>query len=830
MLDLKKILFALLLTFSTTLVYSQDKPEETEDPKKESIHKKLKDAYAAFDAAEYTEAIERFKDAMSKADGRKQKADITYKIAYSYKKIRDAKNASNNFKRAYKMGYGSEALFQQAEMERFQGEYEDAIELYQDFKKEVPEDKRADIAIQSCKDAIEWKQNPTRYEVTNLEDVNSRENDVAIAYSAKINRYDELMFGSMREGSTGSDEDGWTGQSFSDIYEIKAEAKKKRRRRKKDGDDEEMSWSTPQPLDEVINTEDHEGSLTFDSRRKTMYFTRCVVIKRAHMGCQIMVTKKQGQSWQAPETVVLTNDSSESVGHPSLSPDDEVLYFSGNILNAKGKDIFMTTYNRREKKWNTPTNLGPMVNTDGDEYYPFAHADGYLYFSSDGHAGMGGFDLYRVKLDESGMPVSEAENLKYPINTNSDDLTIVFEGEKAEKGFLTSDREGGKGGLDLYSVYLVPKQFTLEGVVTSIKNGDPVKSATVKLTGADGTSATVLTDEDGKYFFNIENFVEGETYKVSFEKEKFLNNSGDVTTVGVPLSAFELLQDENYYLHKLRLNKKMDPIEIPIVLPNVLFDLGKWDLRPEARASLDTVVEILNENPNIVIALRSHTDYRDTDERNKILSQKRADTCVKYIISKGIAADRLDPEGMGEDEPFVIPENYEGFGKEYFKEGQEMTESYIKSLSGAKAEAGNQLNRRTDFKVLRDDYVPNAPAVVEGETPAVDKPKGPVKGEFYEVAKPMSWGRIAKDAGISVRDLKTLNGGLRGVRPFPGMILKSTVDGDYTEFDASHYMVERKDDYDKIAEKLGIEVDALEELNPDISDRDLQPGMYIKIK
>ncbi len=834
MYDLKKILFALLLTLSTAFVYAQDEPKE-EAPQEESVHKKLKDAYEAYEAREYTEAIERFKDAFSKANGRKQKADITFKIADSYNHIRDGKNANNYYKRAFKMGYGDEALFQQGEMLRFLGEYEDALDIYREYKELNPSDKRADVGIESCNKAIEWQSSPTRYEVLNLGDINSKQHDFALAYSAKINRYDELMFGSMREGSTGKYEDGWTGQAFSDIYVVSAERKTKKKKKKKKGkksaqSEEELAWSTPLPLDEVINTPDHEGSLTFDSRRKTMYFTRCVFMKRAHMGCSIMVTKRQGQSWQAPEMVVLTADSSESVGHPSLSPDDEVLYFSGEIQGSKGKDIFMTTYNRREKRWNTPKNLGPKVNTDGDEYYPFAHADGYLYFSSNGRGGMGGFDIFRVKLDETGMPVEEAENLMYPINTNYDEMSIIFEAEAAEKGYLTSDRKGGRGGYDLYSVYLVPKQFTLDGIVTSLKNGKPVQGATVRLTGVDGTSVTAMTDSEGKYFFEKENFVEGETYKVAFEKEKFLNNTGDVTTIGIPISAFEYVEDEKYYLHPLKLDKVIDPIEIPIVLPNVLFETAKWDLRPEAQVSLDTVVQILNDNPNIVIALRSHTDYKDTEERNKILSQHRADTCVKYLISKGIDPRRLEADGMGESEPFVIPENFKGYRNELFAAGTKLTEKWIKRQSGEVPDAANQLNRRTDFKVLRDDFVPDAPVVVPGETPTSKEPTGPVKGEFYTVSKPMSWGRVAKDAGIKLKVLKKLNGGLRGIRPFPGMVLKVTPNGDYTEFDANHTMVQRNEDYKKIAKRLDMDKGDLEDLNPDIKSKDLQPGMYIKIK
>ena len=324
---------------------------------------------------------------------------------------------------------------------------------------------------------------------------------------------------------------------------------------------------------------------------------------------------------------------------------------------------------------------------------------------------------------------------------------------------------------------------------------------------------------------------ENTQYKINVEKKKFLTNTADFTTIGVAMSSFEYVPSEQIFLHGMRITVKLDPIEVPIVLPNVFFDLAKWDLRPEAQQALDSVVVIMENNPTIVIELRSHTDYRDTDQKNKVLSQNRADTCVKYLISKGVAADRMVPVGMGETEPFVISESYKGYGAGNFEPGTKLTEAYIKRQSSEKQEIANQINRRTDFKVLRDDYVPNAPAPGTGETTQDDKKEEakPI-GEFHTCVARDNFGKIAKQYGLNVVQLKKLNGGLRGVRIFPGLMLKVTADGDYTDFDNSHYQVQMRDNMKTIAQKTGLSEKEIRELNDKIKDKDLKPGMWLNVK
>lgn len=836
----------IVLNICVLPAFGQENENKSEtEPKRP---KEVERAYTAYEAEQYTDAIELLKDAYSEVRGREDKSQIMFMLGESYRHINDYRNAENYYEKAFKIGYKDPvAKLYYADMLKAQGEYEEAIVAYQEYKQENPTDKRAEMGIEATKKAIEWQDQPNRYQVENMKDLNSNAMDFAPIYGGDRRDDNVVIFTSTREESVGKKQNGWTGGDFADLYVSEAERKGGGRRGRRGPAEEEelvspaeLKWSTPVLLDEdMINSEGDDGSAAFDSRKKDLYFTRCLQEKNQKLECGIYMTTKLGQNWRAPERAIIGGDTLANVGQPSLSPDDKILYFVSDDFGAEKHDIFMSTFDRREKMWSNPKSLGPKVNTIGEEYYPYAHDDGYLYFASDGLPGMGGLDIFRIKLGEDGMPAkdAEAENMQFPINTSADDFSIVFESGGDKIGFLASNRKGSKMD-DIYSVVKTPLVFNIEGVVTSSKTGAPIDQVTVKLDGSDGSSYVVNTDKDGYYIFDKSKVNEDVTYKLSFEKQKFLTNTGDVTTVGVPLSSFEFVPSENHFLHILRLNKAIDPIEEPIVLPNVFFDLGKWDLRAEARQALDSVVTILDNNPTITIELRSHTDYRDSDQSNKILSQKRADTCVSYLVSKGVPQARLEAKGMGESEPFVIPEGYDGYGKGLFDPGTKLTESFIKSLPPEKFEVANQINRRTDFKVASDDYVPagglDQPKSADVKEILEDKRDGindEPAGEIYIMKDRESFGTVARDKRISIVDIKRLNGGLRGVRPFEGLQLKVTKDGNYEQWDATHYQVQERDqDMKDIAKKLDMDDDRLEELNPDIDKKDVPIGYWLKIK
>lgn len=840
--------WGLFLAFFTLLanpVFSQGDPP-TDPPKTTKKNKDLTKADEAFETLKYIVAIEYYKEAFGDAKGREDKSKILFQLGECYRLTRNFPDAVKNYEKAVKLGYKDPiALLHQADMLKAQGNYEDALEIYQEYKKSNPSDQAGGEGVESTKVASEWENTPNLYQVSNMKDINTKYSEFCPVYAGKPRETSEIIFTSSRDESTGGDEDDWTGQPYADLYMTSSERKRRRRGRSSGEEGEldvsKMSWSTPILIDEekIINTKHHEGALAFDSRKKKLYFTKCMQEDNEALECGIWITEMQGTAWKAPELVIIGNDTNANVGHPCLSPDDKYLYFVSSGFNSRGgRDIFVSEYDRRSKSWGTPKNLGPKVNTSLNERYPFAHDNGYLYFSSDGHGGMGGWDIFRIQVGADGLPLpnAKAENLMYPINSSYDDFSIVFEPGDDKKGFLASNRKGSNNNSDdIYAVFKTPVVFRLEGVITSSKDGQVVPVVSIKLEGG-GASIEGIADKDGYYSFDNTQIKKDVAYHLVFEKEKFLNAQGDVTTVGVPMSAFEYLPSETKFQHTLTLNVTMDPIDVPIILPNVLFATNKAFLNKESQKALDTVVYILTNNPRITIELRSHTDYIGKDESNDKLSRRRADSCVAYLVKNGIDQARLTAVGRGENEPRIIPENYKDYGWEIFKPGTELKESYIKTLSAEQQSAGNQINRRTDMKVLRDDYIPaEGLEEVEAANPndIINRKatEAPEEGKIYIVKGRESFGIIARKNKIKIQDLKKINGGLRGVSPFEGMQVKVEVDGNYDEWDETHYKIAKKGEtFKSIAKKLDLDDDDIEELNPDVEKKDLKPGLWILIK
>jgi peptidoglycan-associated lipoprotein len=333
----KRILrmLALALVLTPSLTYAQDAAVEEVviEP-----HKLTVKADEYFEAKEYTTALEIYSKALSKEKSREGKQQIAFNMGECYRFVGQCKRASSYYQRAEKMGFGPLAMFNYAEMLQCDGEYEDAIVAYEEYKKLVPSDERADLGIQSCQKAAQWKLSGSLFALDNAKDLNSKKSDYAIAYAGKRGKEDlTLMISSMRDDATGKKEDGWTGQRFSDIYIIEGErASAKKKKGQEANANAEVKWGDLEPLSEVVNTKDHEGVVTFDSRGKTMYFTKCMKVKNVKMGCAIYTTSLVGQDWANPEPVVIALDSGASVGHPALSPDDNILYFAGEMAGGKG--------------------------------------------------------------------------------------------------------------------------------------------------------------------------------------------------------------------------------------------------------------------------------------------------------------------------------------------------------------------------------------------------------------------------------------------------------------------------------------------------------------
>lgn len=632
---------------------------------------KTERAYAAYEAGSYYEAIDFFKDVYSKTRDKQVKAEMVFMVSECYRLINDPKNAELWYKRAVKSAFPKpDAQYWLAESTKKLGRYPQAIEEFRKYRQLVPGDPRTDQQIRACELAMQWQASPESYNTEELKEVNSRYSD----FSPSFGRDDHglLWFTSSRDDAQGNKEHGATGESFTDIFETRLDKKGK--------------WSTPVPVD-FMNSEFEDGTPSFSSDFTEVYFTRCEAGKREKKGCVIMYSTREGTSWSKPEQLELLADSLVAA-HPSISDDGQTLYFVSDIPGGMGgKDIYRSNRTSPGSPWSRPENLGTDINTRGNELFPCIRDNGTLFFASDGHIGMGGLDIFRATPQAGNSWI--VNNMRPPINSPADDFGITFE-KGAEKGIFSSSRKE-RGADDLYMFEMPPLLFSITGLVKDEKSGQPVQGASVQLIASDGANMQTETGNAGDFKFSLRPEVD---YIFLASKRGFLNGKEKETTRG---------QDKS---REFMATILLTPIDRPIELPNIFYDFGKWDLRPESMVSLDKLIETLNDNPNVTIELMSHTDSRDTEEYNMDLSQKRAQSVVNYLIGKGIASDRLTARGYGETSPKVVDAAIMQDAS-FLRSGATLSEQYINSLaSDEQKEIAHQINRRTEFRVLRTDYVP----------------------------------------------------------------------------------------------------------------------------
>ncbi len=640
-------------------------------------NKKIQRAYETFNAGEYYQAIDFLKEAYEQTTNKEEKTKITFYIAECYRKTNQPRKAALWYSKVIKKDYNDPVVYlHYANMLKMNENYEEAKVQFKAYKELVPGDSRADDGILSCDLAREWKEFPNGYTVEELRFINSKLDDFSPAYARED--YRVLYFTSAREETTGKDEHGVTGQGFVDIFETTLDRKGK--------------WSTPVPISsEVINTEYDDGTPILNRDYSRMYFARCVVREKQSTGCGIYVSQRKNDEWDKPKELELTSDTLV-VAHPAISNDELTIYFvsdvDGSIAGPDGvpsKDIWMATRNSINDDFGEPVNMGEPINTSGNEAFPYVHPDGSFYFASTGHVGMGGYDIFKATKDESGE--WKIENMRYPINSASDDFGICFESDR-EAGFLTSSR--GRSD-DIYTFFLPPLKFTISGIVKNEKTDEPIEGASVKSVGSDGITLETNTGKDGSFKFMLK---PGTDYLFIAKVEGFLQGKERETT-----KSRETSMDFTTEIY-------LPPIDVPITVENIFFDFDSHVLRPESMVSLDKLVETLNDNPNVTIELSSHTDSRGNDEYNMNLSQARAQAVVDYLISKGIAEDRLVAKGYGESKPKIVDKkDHEDYP--FLQEGQELNENHISSIEDDDLkEVAYYLNRRTEFFVLTTDYKP----------------------------------------------------------------------------------------------------------------------------
>lgn len=631
--------------------------------------RKAQKAYDAWEAGEYFEAIDLFKDAYSKTRDRDEKSEYVFMVAECYRLTNNPRNAEPWYKRiSGRDNARPEATYWYAETLKKNGKYEEALEAFEEYKQIVPSDARSDLGIRSCELAIEWMESPQPYEVEEIRDLNSRHSDFCPAYAR--DDYGMVYITSSREEAAGKRDHGATGENFSDIFESRLDKKDR--------------WSTPVPVKD-LNTEFEDGAVSFSSDFREIYYTLCEMDNRGNRGCVIMTAVRNEDGWSQPERLDVLPDSLVAA-HPAISPDGLTLYFVSQLSDGYGgKDIYFVTRASAGDPWSKPENIGPGINTRGDEMFPYVRSDGTLYFASNGHIGMGGLDIFKAELQPDGRWL--VDNMRYPINSSADDFGISFRGEN-ESGLFSSTRKG-RSNDEIYSFMLPPLRFSVTGLVKDEKTGEPIPDALVQLIASDGTTVRDNTGQSGEFRFMLNEDVD---YIFLASKEGYLNGKEKETTRG---------QDKS---REFLTTILMTSIDKPIELPNILYDFNKWDLRPESMVSLDKLVETLNDNPNVTIELMSHTDSRDTEEYNMELSQKRAQSVVGYLINKGIDPGRLSAKGYGESSPKVVDAQLAS-EYDFLREGYILNEELINSLpDDEQKEIAHQINRRTEFRVLSTEY------------------------------------------------------------------------------------------------------------------------------
>ncbi|MDR1666843.1 MAG: OmpA family protein [Bacteroidales bacterium] len=630
---------------------------------------KLRKANEEYVAGHYSAAADMLRKAYSSVKAKDEQALILFRIGECYRQIAVPTRAESWYTKAINKGYQDPVVFLYlAEAKKMNQKYAEAKEEFKKYKEKAPDDQRGEDGIKSCDWALKWLENGNGYLVENMKFFNSRQADFSPVYAS--DDYNTVYFTSSREAASGKSVNAVTGESFTDLFVSRLDRKN--------------VWSQPIPVDGEINTEFDEGMCSFPSDYRTMYFTRCKNSKNKVHGCQILSTQLVSGVWSKARVIDMADDSIV-VAHPAISPDDLTLYFVSDMPGGRGgKDIWKIARSSTADNWGAPENLGADINTAGDEMFPYVHADGTLYFSSNGHVGMGGLDIFKAKKEEGRWTV---ENMGYPVNSHADDFGITFQNEE-EQGFFSSNRTM-RGDDDIYIFTLPPLYFTLTGMVVDEKNNKPLAGGTVKIISSDGITNEMPTGNDGTFKTNMKANTD---YVFIASRKGYLNGKERETTKGVDRSK------------DFKITIPLASIENPIELTNIFYDFAKWDLRPESMVALDKLVEVLNDNPHITIELGSHTDSRGTAEDNQLLAQRRAQSVVDYLIEKGIAADRLTPKGYGEAQPKTVDEQ---LAKQYpfLRQGTRLTEEYILSLRNQNdQETAHQQNRRTDFRVLRTDY------------------------------------------------------------------------------------------------------------------------------
>ena len=621
---------------------------------------------------EYYDAANEFRQAYQKtpAKERAKRGQIARKMAMCYDKSLQSARALAAWRNAIRYQQADTAdrlAFAQTLMKN--GNYREAEEQFQLVLDSLPHDKLARDGLFAARKAPDIKQLGSRYTVKRMEVFNSRRADYCPMLFG--DEYDQLYFTSTRNEAQGDELSGITGTKPGDLFFSHKDDKGK--------------WSKPEDVSGGVNTAYDEGACCFSADGREMFLTQCVTDPSYPRYAQIVKSSRSDAAWGKATEVKLTGDTLSSYAHPAISPDGEWLYFTSDMPGGKGGlDIWRVRIT--PAGYGGVENLGEPVNTPGDEAFPTFRPNGDLYFSSNGHPGLGGLDIFIAKVGKDGR--YHLSHPGYPLNSQGDDFGMTFEGPY-NRGFFSSNRGDARGWDHIYSFVNPEIMQTVKGWVYEM-DGYELPAAQVYVIGDDGTNEKMSVHSDGSFTKVLD---PGVSYLFLATCKGYLNHQEQVKALVNPKESRDTT-----------LQFALANISAPTLIDNIFYDFDKATLRDSSKTALDKLVALLNENPHVTIELSAHCDYKGSAEYNKRLSQRRAEAVVAYLIAHGIAADRLTPVGYGKERPKKIKkkltEKYQ-----WLKEGDVLTEDFIKALKDKKKEEiCNQLNRRTEFSVLRTTY------------------------------------------------------------------------------------------------------------------------------
>lgn len=615
-----------------------------------SFTQKIKSGTDAFTAKQYAVAVQLLQDEYGMAERTEDKASRAFMIGQSYEYMRQPEMAASWYQKAYEHRFGVAALERYAETLRQSERYAEAIVAYQELMAAGQESQRYRGMITLCNQAIQWKKDEASspYQITEAE-FNSPNAD----YGPYVLGPELLLFTSDRTNSAGNTTYNWTGRDFSDLYTVNTAS------------------GLVQPFEHTVNTGANEGTITFTSDKSEMYFTRCFADQELDSYCKLMMCRLRGASWS--EAVVLPFiQPGINYGHPVITGRDSILIFSSNAPEGSGGyDLYYSQ--RTANGWNTPVLLSTRINTIGNERFPSMHED-TLYFSSDHHPGLGGFDIFKSYIDAQGQWTSP-QNLKPPVNSGWDDFGFVVDtfaistANILEQGYFSSSRNA-KTGDDIflyqktmplidpetevvtptptapisYQVFVAIKTmepvFATPGDPNSARTGKQILPNSDIIFNENGNTRRERTDAQGLLIIELELDQE---YVFHARRPGFLNQIRPLSTMHTP-------KDTANPIYTYNLEIVLEPIfeNTEVVLQDIFYDYDEWVIREDAKPALEALAKMLRENPQLRIQLSSHTDCRGEDDYNQDLSQKRAQSAVDYLIAQGIATPRLVPVGYGE--------------------------------------------------------------------------------------------------------------------------------------------------------------------------------------